>query len=61
MSITHPRRRGLRKHGFGTAIATDGSEALEMANAGTFNLMLLDLGLPVQKIPRDKVTYIYIL
>lgn len=40
--------KGLRKYGFETAIATDGSEALDMATAGTFNLMLLDLGLPVK-------------
>ncbi len=40
--------KGLRKYGFETTIASDGSEAIEMANAGTFNLMLLDLGLPVK-------------
>lgn len=40
--------KGLKKHGFETAIATDGSEALEMAAAGDFNLLLLDLGLPVK-------------
>lgn len=40
--------KGLQKHGYETAIATDGGEALEMAAAGNFNLLLLDLGLPVK-------------
>ncbi|NJO39918.1 MAG: response regulator transcription factor [Cyanobacteria bacterium CRU_2_1] len=38
--------KGLRKNGFTTVIAKTGSEALEMAQAGDYDLMLLDLGLP---------------
>ena len=40
--------KGLRKHGFGTAIAEDGEQALQMAASGEFTLLLLDLGLPLK-------------
>ena len=38
--------RGLRRQGFVSTIAKDGSETLAMAKGGTFDLLLLDLGLP---------------
>ncbi|NJL21366.1 MAG: response regulator transcription factor [Leptolyngbyaceae cyanobacterium SM1_3_5] len=40
--------KGLRKHGYETAIATDGAEALKMVQQESFDLLLLDLGLPVK-------------
>jgi DNA-binding response OmpR family regulator len=40
--------KGLRKHGFRTAIATDGEEAILMAQNEDFDLLILDLGLPVK-------------
>lgn len=40
--------KGLRKNGFSTAHAQDGEEALEMLQSGDFDLLLLDLGLPVK-------------
>lgn len=38
--------KGLRKHGYVTAIAHNGSDALSMSLKGEFDLLLLDLGLP---------------
>ncbi|QYO65049.1 response regulator transcription factor [Leptolyngbya sp. 7M] len=38
--------KGLQKHGYETAIATNGEEALQMVQQGIFDLLLLDLGLP---------------
>lgn len=38
--------KGLRSHGFLTAVAADAREALLMARDGEFDLMILDLGLP---------------
>ena len=38
----------LRKNGFCTAIATDGEQAVKMALSGEFDLLLLDLGLPIK-------------
>lgn len=40
--------KGLRKNGFNTAIATDGEQALEMSYRQDFDLLLLDLGLPIK-------------
>ncbi|HBL15142.1 MAG TPA: response regulator [Cyanobacteria bacterium UBA11162] len=40
--------KGLRKNGFTTAIAADGDQAVSMALAESFDLLLLDLGLPGQ-------------
>lgn len=40
--------KGLRRHGFQTAIAEDGQQALELALTGHFDLLLLDLGLPIK-------------
>ncbi len=40
--------KGLRQNGFSTAIATDGEQALLMAQTDDFDLMLLDLGLPLK-------------
>jgi two-component system copper resistance phosphate regulon response regulator CusR len=40
--------KGLQKNGFHTAIATDGEQALEMAQIQDFDLLLLDLGLPIK-------------
>jgi len=39
--------KGLQKHGFSTAIATDGEQGLSMAQSDEFDLLLLDLGLPI--------------
>ena len=38
--------KGLRLHGFMTAVAGDAGDALLMATEGDFDLMILDLGLP---------------
>ena len=38
--------KGLAKHGFATAVARDGDEALQRAQQDDFDLMLLDIGLP---------------
>lgn len=38
--------KGLRKHGFNTAIAVDGHQATFMAQSSNFDLLLLDIGLP---------------
>jgi DNA-binding response OmpR family regulator len=40
--------KGLRKNGFLTAVASDGLEALQMAENEEFQLLLLDLGLPLK-------------
>ncbi|MCX7595389.1 MAG: response regulator [Fischerella sp.] len=39
--------KGLRKNGFTTKVAADGEQAIFMAQTGDFDLLLLDLGLPV--------------
>lgn len=39
-------RKGLEAHGFATATVTDGLMALELAKTGSFDLMVLDIGLP---------------
>jgi two-component system, OmpR family, copper resistance phosphate regulon response regulator CusR len=38
--------KGLRAEGYATASASDGELALQLAQTGEFDLMLLDLGLP---------------
>ncbi|MGR7027943.1 response regulator transcription factor [Geodermatophilus sp. URMC 62] len=38
--------KGLRAHGFTTAVVGDGLTALDRARSGEFDLVLLDLGLP---------------
>ncbi|MDJ0704485.1 MAG: response regulator [Leptolyngbyaceae cyanobacterium MO_188.B28] len=38
--------KGLAKHGFATAVARDSDEAIQRAQQDTFDLMLLDIGLP---------------
>jgi two-component system, OmpR family, copper resistance phosphate regulon response regulator CusR len=40
--------KGLQKHGFVTAIAEDGQQALQMAITGDYELLLLDLRLPLK-------------
>jgi len=40
--------KGLQKNGYETAIATDGEEALQIIQKGSFDLLLLDLGLPIK-------------
>ena len=40
--------KGLGKHGFATAIAKDGEEALQQVQNDDFDLMLLDINLPVK-------------
>ncbi|MDA4893911.1 MULTISPECIES: response regulator transcription factor [Microbacterium] len=44
--ITSFVRRGLRAAGYETSEASDGRTALLMARSGTFDLVLLDIGLP---------------
>jgi DNA-binding response OmpR family regulator len=39
-------QKGLRAQGFVPTVAEDGAEALSLARAGEFDLVLLDLGLP---------------
>ncbi len=40
--------KGLGRHGFATAIAKDGEEALQRVQDDDFDLMLLDINLPVK-------------
>lgn len=40
--------KGLQKHGYETAVAINGEEALRMVQKGIFDLLLLDLGLPLK-------------
>ncbi len=40
--------KGLRKNGFKTAIASDGEQTLAMIQSQNFDLLLLDLGLPIK-------------
>ena len=44
--ITSFLEKGLRANGFSTAVVGDGEEALNLARSGTFDLLILDLGLP---------------
>jgi two-component system, OmpR family, copper resistance phosphate regulon response regulator CusR len=39
--------KGLRSHGFTTMVCGDGRSALELALSGGFDLLLLDVGLPL--------------
>lgn len=39
--------KGLRANGFATAVATDGATARAQAASGQFDLLVLDIGLPV--------------
>ena len=38
--------KGLRANGFTTVVASDGTQALQLAGSGEFDLLILDLGLP---------------
>ncbi|NMG07580.1 response regulator transcription factor [Brasilonema sp. UFV-L1] len=40
--------KGLRKNGFSTAVAADGEQAIHMAENSHFDLILLDLKLPIK-------------
>lgn len=40
--------KGLQKHGFSTAIATNGEQAVQMAQSEEFDLLVLDIGLPIK-------------
>lgn len=40
--------KGLRANGFTTEVAADGDEALRLGRTGRFDLLILDLGLPVR-------------
>ncbi|MBW4620093.1 MAG: response regulator transcription factor [Cyanosarcina radialis HA8281-LM2] len=44
--IIAPVERGLRSHGFITAVAKDGREAISLARDADFDLLILDIGLP---------------
>ncbi|MEV5831727.1 MULTISPECIES: response regulator transcription factor [Actinomadura] len=46
--ITSFLEKGLRSNGFTTSVVADGLSAYEHARTGEFDLMILDLGLPVQ-------------
>ncbi len=39
--------KGLRNNGYTTTVAEDGEQALNLAASGEFDLLLLDLGLPI--------------
>ena len=41
-------KKGLQKNGYHTAIAKDGEQALHLARSEEFDLLLLDLGLPIK-------------
>ena len=41
-------QKGLRKNGYVTCIAEDGKQAVEIALSKDFDLMVLDLGLPIK-------------
>jgi DNA-binding response OmpR family regulator len=41
-------QKGLRKNGYMTAIALDGEQATTIASSKKFDLMVLDLGLPIK-------------
>ncbi len=40
--------KGLRKNGFDTAIANDGEQVLQMLEKADFDLLLLDINLPIK-------------
>jgi two-component system, OmpR family, copper resistance phosphate regulon response regulator CusR len=40
--------KGLKKNGFGTAVASNGQTAIEIIQQETIDLLLLDLGLPIK-------------
>lgn len=40
--------KGLRKYGYSTLITVDGKQAVELAQKNKFDLLLLDLGLPIK-------------
>jgi DNA-binding response OmpR family regulator len=44
--IITPVEKGLRSHGFITAVAKNGREAILVARDADFDLLLLDIGLP---------------
>ena len=41
-------QKGLRKSGYVTSFAEDGEKAVEQASSKEFDLMVLDLGLPIK-------------
>lgn len=41
-------QKGLRKNGYVTSIAEDGEQAIAIASLKQFDLMVLDLGLPIK-------------
>ena len=41
-------QKGLRKSGYVTSVAEDGEKAVEQASSKEFDLMVLDLGLPIK-------------
>ena len=41
-------QKGLRKSGYVTSVAEDGEKAVEQASSKEFDLMELDLGLPIK-------------
>ncbi|MFP5309562.1 MAG: response regulator transcription factor [Actinomycetes bacterium] len=46
--ITSFVEKGLRASGFVTTAVADGEQALQLARSGAFDLLILDLGLPVR-------------
>jgi two-component system, OmpR family, copper resistance phosphate regulon response regulator CusR len=40
--------KGLQKQGYQTTVATDGEEAIQLVQQQQFDLVLLDLGLPIK-------------
>lgn len=41
-------QKGLRKNGYLTSVAEDGEQAIKIASIKQFDLMVLDLGLPIK-------------
>ncbi|MGB6296222.1 MAG: response regulator transcription factor [Rivularia sp. (in: cyanobacteria)] len=41
-------KKGLKKNGYLTSVAEDGEQAVEISSSKQFDLMVLDLGLPIK-------------
>jgi two-component system, OmpR family, copper resistance phosphate regulon response regulator CusR len=41
-------QKGLALNGYDSTVAIDGEQALHLLNSGTYDLLLLDLGLPIK-------------
>ncbi|GAB1540063.1 hypothetical protein NUACC21_27320 [Scytonema sp. NUACC21] len=41
-------QKGLKKNGFNTAVAANGEQAIALTQSSTFDLILLDLNIPIK-------------